>query len=185
MKRHSEDLKNNIKTLFSLGCFNQPETCMYCGSPVKLEVSRTKKIVGGSVKCYVSGRMRCCRKACRVVISLFENNIWSEIGDRKLFIYVVGGFLDRQSTVSVAASTGSREDSISNYFRIIKNTLHPEVEENLRRSCSAVKEKEFRLINPMSLPENTMSGALSRSRGWAGYLVSSKINQTKGSFFKW
>ena len=88
---------------------------MYCGSPVKLEVSRTKKIVGGSVKCYVSGRMRCCRKACRVVISLFENNIWSEIGDRKLFIYVVGGFLDRQSTVSVAASTGSREESLASF----------------------------------------------------------------------
>ena len=48
-----------------------------------------------------------------------------------LFVYAVGGFLERQSTVSVARSTGSREDTVSGYYRIIKNALHLEVEESL------------------------------------------------------
>ena len=85
-----------IETLAHLGCFNQQESCGCCGSPVRLELSRTKKVVGGMEKCYVSGRMRCSKKDCRVVISLFENTIWAEIGDLTLFICTVGCFLERR-----------------------------------------------------------------------------------------
>ena len=65
---------------------------------------------------------------CRVHISLVEHTIWEEIGDRTLFVFVVGAFLNRWSTTTVAQMTGSREDTVSKYLKVIKNAIHLEVE---------------------------------------------------------
>ena len=111
---------NIIKTLFRLNCFNHPQDCSKCGACVKLEISSSKKLVGGRETLYTSGRIRCCSKDCHASLSLVENTIWSDIGDRTLFVFVVGGFINRSTTASIAAMTGSREDTVSKYYRITK-----------------------------------------------------------------
>ena len=61
----------------------------------------------------------------------WDSSIWTEIGERALFVFWVGAFIMRQTTVSVALLTGSREDTISKYFRVIKKAIHTEVEQSL------------------------------------------------------
>ena len=41
----------------------------------------------------------------------------------------------RQTTVAVAMLTGSREDTISKYFQVIKNAIHIDVEQSLESFC--------------------------------------------------
>ena len=60
-----------------------------------------------------------------------ENPIWADVADRTLFIFVVGGFINRWSITSIAAMTGSREDTISKYIRVIKNAIHTVIVEEL------------------------------------------------------
>ena len=115
------------RTLYSLGCFNQATQCPNCHSSVKFEISTTKKI-NDEERVYVKSSLRCCKKNCRVHVSLFEKTIWKDVGERILFVFVVGAFINRWSTTTVAAMTGSREDTISKYLRLIKNAIHVEVE---------------------------------------------------------
>ena len=122
--------ENIIRTMHRLGCFNKPNVCKLCGSSVRLEISTSKK-AGRRDAGYTYGRIRCCKTRCRTTISLFENTIWTEIGDRALFVFCVGAFIMRQTTVAVAMLTGSREDTISKYFRVIKNAIHVDVEQSL------------------------------------------------------
>ena len=124
--------RNIIVTLFRLNCFNHPQNCSKCGARVRLEISSAKKLVCGRETLYTSGRIRCCSKDCHVSFSLVENTIWSDIGDRTLFVFVVGGFITRMTTASIAAMSGSREDTISKYYRIIKNAIHIKIEEELQ-----------------------------------------------------
>ena len=49
-----------------------------------------------------------------------------------MFIFAVGGFINRCTTASFATLTGSREDTISKYYRFIKNAIHKEVQEELQ-----------------------------------------------------
>ena len=117
-----------MQSLFHLGCFSHVDKCPSCGSPVKFETVKTSKRVGDEERVYTTCRLRCCKKMCRIHISLVEHTIWEEIGDWTLFVFVVGAFLNRWSTTTVAQMTGSREDTVSKYLKVIKNAIHLEVE---------------------------------------------------------
>ena len=61
----------------------------------------------------------------------FTGTIWADIGYRQLFVYVVDSFISRGTVVGVSNMTGAKEETITKYFRIIKNALHEEVETSL------------------------------------------------------
>ena len=73
--------------------------------------------------------LRCSNRKCHKTFSPFTGTIWNEIGNRQLFIYVVESFIARGTVREVSNMTHTKEETISKYYRIIKNALHAEVEE--------------------------------------------------------
>ena len=117
---------------FSKGCFNH-SPCSFCGSNVRLTtyVKLKKDHERGECRC-ITTTLRCKNKTCQKTSSPFTGTIWTEINDRQLFLFVVCQFLGRCTVRSISDSTGSKDDTISKYMKIIKNALYLENEEEKR-----------------------------------------------------
>ena len=124
--------ENVTKLFFERGCFNH-SPCPKCGNQVRLSsFSKTKVASDGTESRCVTSTLRCRNKACQKTISPFDGTIWTEVNDRQLFLFVVGQFLGRCTVHSMAESTGTKEETISKYIKIIKNALYLENEEEKR-----------------------------------------------------
>ena len=117
--------------LFDLGCFNH-KTCRFCASPLKLEThTKKRKTPDGLILESTTKTLRCTNRGCHKTLSPFSGTIWADIGNRQLFIFAVDSFISRGTVLGVANMTGAKEETITKYFRIIKNALNEEVEMSL------------------------------------------------------
>ena len=115
--------------LFNSGCFNH-NPCGLCGSQLRLETyTKMRKTPDGGISKSTTTTLRCSNRRCHKTFSLFAGTIWNEIGNRQLFIYVVESFIARGTVREVANMTQIKEETISKYYSVIKNTLFAEVEE--------------------------------------------------------
>ena len=117
------------KVLFTLGCFQQEETCPKCNHTCKLKTdTRMKKLKDGSEREYTEMSFRCTRRKCQTRIHFVDRTIWANIKDRILFIFVVNAFLNRSSTQSIVNNTGCKAKTAEKYLKIIKKSLFLENE---------------------------------------------------------
>ena len=115
--------------LFKLGCFNH-NPCGFCGAQLRLETyTKKRKTADGVISDSTTTTLRCSNRRCHKTFSPFAGTIWKDIGNRRLFVYVVESFIARGTVRQVSNVTGSNEETISKYYRVIKNALYAEVED--------------------------------------------------------
>ena len=171
-----------VRVLFSLGCFNHPDRCPDCGSPVRLEITTTKKENDAETRLYTTARLRCRLKKCNNSVSLFEDTIWKEIGDRTVFLFTVDAFINRWRTTSVAELTGYREDAISRYLRFIKNAIHFEIEEAIKDFVVGGENERVRTDESHVF---SLKAAFWDSHRMVGSSASSRTSPTARSSSRW
>ena len=106
--------------LFNFGCFNH-NPCGLCGSQFRLETyTKKRKTPDGGITESTTTTLRRSNR-CHKTFSPFAGTIWNETGNRQLFIYVVESFIARGTVREIANMTHSKEETISKYYRVIKN----------------------------------------------------------------